>query len=156
MRLALYQPDIPQNMGAAIRLSACMGIVLDIIEPCAFPLLDKALKRTAMDYSGIAVIERWTGWFHYHKTMQAQGRRVVLMTTRAATPLHKFAFRPDDIILMGSESSGVDEAVHLAADARVIIPLTAAARCLNVISAASIAVFEALRQTDGLPKHSTD
>lgn len=155
-RLALYQPDIPQNMGAAIRLTACLGVPLDIIEPCAFPLLDKSLRRTAMDYSGLADIRRWAGWQSYREAMRDGGRRIVLMTTRGAESMERFTFRADDVILMGSESSGVDEDVHAQSDARVYIPLTLAARCLNVVSAASIAVFEALRQTRGLPAGLAD
>lgn len=151
MRLALFQPDIPQNLGAAIRLTACLGVGLDVIEPCAFPLSDKAVRRTAMDYGPAAEIRRHSGWAAFEADARQAGRRIVLFTTRAAEPMHGFAFHPDDILLFGRESAGVPEEVHAAADARLIIPIRPETRSLNVIAAAALGLGEALRQTDGWP-----
>lgn len=152
MRLALFQPDIPQNVGAAVRLAACLGAPLDVIEPCGFPLSDAAIRRAAMDYTAMAEVHRHTGWTAFR---EAQTGRLVLFTTRGATPLHGFAFRPDDVLLFGRASAGVPEEVHAAADARVVIPLAAGARSLNVVTAAAIALAEALRQTNGFPTAAT-
>lgn len=144
MRLAMFQPDIPQNLGAAIRLCACLGIGLDVIRPAAFPLDDRDLRRTAMDYADAAEITLHAGWQAFEA---ARGEsRLVLMTTRGATDLHDFAFRPDDVLLMGRESAGVPEQVHDGADARIRIPLVPGARSLNVVSAAAMALGEAIRQ----------
>ena len=151
MRLALFQPDIPQNLGAAIRLAACLGVELHVIEPCAFPLSDRALRRAAMDYGAAARVERHHGWSAFREKMGSGGARLVLFTTRAAEPLHGFAFAPDDVLLFGRESAGVPDEVHAAADARLIIPIRPETRSLNVVTAAAIALGEALRQTGGFP-----
>jgi tRNA (cytidine/uridine-2'-O-)-methyltransferase len=149
MRLALFQPDIPQNLGAAIRLTACLGVGLDVIEPCGFPLSGAAIRRAAMDYVALAEVRRYAGWGDF----QAAGRagRLVLFTTRAAVRLPEFRFRHDDVLLMGRESVGVPDEVHAAADARVTIPLAPGARSLNVVTAAAMGLCEALRQTGGFP-----
>jgi tRNA (cytidine/uridine-2'-O-)-methyltransferase len=149
MRLALFQPDIPQNLGGSIRLIACLGVGLDVIEPCGFPLSDRALKRAAMDYAARAEVARHDSWAAF--TAARTGRRLVLFTTRAAEPLHRFAFQPDDVLLFGRESAGVPEEVHAAADARLVIPIRPETRSLNVVTAAAIALGEALRQTGGFP-----
>jgi tRNA (cytidine/uridine-2'-O-)-methyltransferase len=149
MRFALFQPDIPQNLGGAIRLAACLGVALDIIEPCGFPLSDKAIKRTAMDYPSRAEVIRHESWAAF-----AAGRgpgRLVLFTTRAAIPCHSFAFQPDDHLLFGRESAGVPDEVHTLADARLVIPIRPETRSLNLVTAAAIALAEALRQTGGFP-----
>ena len=151
MRLALYQPDIPQNLGANIRLAACLGVAVDIIEPCGFPLTDRSLRRTAMDYAENAIVSRPSGWSAFRETQIASGSRLVLLTTRAATRLDQFSFRADDTLLFGRESAGVPEDIHSAADARVLIPLAPTARSLNVAMSAGIALWEALKQTGGLP-----
>lgn len=151
MRLALYQPDIPQNLGANIRLAACLGVAVDIIEPCGFPLTDRSLRRTAMDYAENAIVSRHSGWSAFRETQIASGSRLVLLTTRAATRLDQFSFRADDTLLFGRESAGVPEDIHSAADARVLIPLAPTARSLNVAMSAGIALWEALKQTGGLP-----
>jgi len=151
MRLALFQPDIPQNLGAAIRLTACLGVPLDVIEPCAFPLSDRALRRSAMDYGAAAQISRHSGWSAFESGARAAGSRLILFTTKADGPLYQFSFRSTDILLFGRESAGVPDEVHHAADARLIIPIRPETRSLNVISAAAIALSEALRQTDGFP-----
>lgn len=148
MRLALFQPDIPQNLGAAMRLTACLGVGLDIIEPCGFPLSDKALKRSAMDYEGHCDVVRWDSWAKF----QAQRiHRVVLLSTRGAAPVHDFAFQPDDILLMGRESAGVPEDVHESILDRLYIPIMPQTRSMNVVTAAAIALGEGLRQTMQFP-----
>jgi len=151
MRLALFQPDIPQNLGAAIRLTACMGVPLEIIEPCAFPLSDKAIRRAAMDYGDVGEVARHASWDQFLDQARKSGARIVLFTTKGAEPLHRFAFRPDDILLFGRESAGVPDDVHDAADARVIIPIRQGMRSLNLTVSAAIGVAEALRQTGSFP-----
>lgn len=150
MRLALFQPDIPQNLGAAIRLAACLGVPLDVIEPCGFPLSDAAIRRAAMDYAAIAQVTRHSGW-EVFRGDAAQLGRLVLFTTDGATPFHDFAFAASDILLFGRESAGVPEEVHAAADARLIIPMARGARSLNLVTAATLALGEALRQTRAFP-----
>jgi tRNA (cytidine/uridine-2'-O-)-methyltransferase len=149
MRLALFQPDIPQNLGGSIRLAACLGVSLEIIEPCGFPLDDRNLKRAAMDYGAAADVTRRDSWRAFQAD-RAPGR-LVLFTTKGAEPFHRFAFRPDDVLLFGRESAGVPDEVHAAADARLYIPIRPETRSLNVVSAAAIALAEALRQTGGFP-----
>ena len=150
MRLALFQPDIPQNLGAAIRLGACLGVPLDVIKPCGFPLGDAAIRRAAMDYAARADVTRHRSWDIFQVNSASYGR-IVLFTTRAELPLHDFKFRPDDCLLFGRESAGVPEEVHEAVDARIYIPLAPGARSLNVVTAATLALGEALRQTNGFP-----
>jgi tRNA (cytidine/uridine-2'-O-)-methyltransferase len=148
MRLALFQPDIPQNLGAALRLGACLGVAVDVIEPCGFPLSDRAVRRAALDYAARAEVVRHRGWGEF---LAARRGRLLLFTTRAAEPFHGFPYRPDDILLFGRESAGVPEEAHAAADARLMIPLAPGARSLNVVTAAAMALAEALRQTNGFP-----
>lgn len=145
MRLALYEPDIPQNAGTMMRLCACLGVPLDIIEPCGFVLSDKNLKRAGMDYLDNLDMTRHTGWQAFRDNHAA--RRVVLLTTKAADSYVDFSFRPDDILLMGRESAGVPDDVHNVCDARITIPMAAGNRSLNVAVAAAMALGEALRQT---------
>ena len=147
MRLAAYQPDIALNEGAMIRLSACLDVPLDIIEPCGFPLSIKALKRSAMDYADIADLTRHDSWDAF-VTAPRVGR-VVLMTTKAEQTLWDFEFQAGDTILMGRESAGVPDAVHAYCDARVKLPMFGKARSLNVAMSAGMAVSEALRQVRG-------
>jgi tRNA (cytidine/uridine-2'-O-)-methyltransferase len=154
MRLALYQPDIPQNLGAAIRLSAALEVDLDVIEPCGFPLSDKAIKRAAMDYGACAKVSHHAGWeafLDFRAEVLGSGARLILFTTRAAERFDGFAFAPNDILLMGRESAGVPDEVHDAADHRLFIPISAAARSINVVTAAAIGLGEALRQTKTFP-----
>lgn len=148
MRLAVYQPEIPGNLGALLRLSACLNIGVDIIEPCGFPFSDKALRRSAMDYIHAVSYERHADWTSFRA---ARPGRLVLMTTRGAESLYSATFEPDDILLMGSESSGVPDEVHAAADLRVRIPIRSDCRSLNISVAAGVALAEALRQTRGFP-----
>ena len=149
MRLALYQPDIPQNLGAFIRLAACMATPLDIIEPCGFPLDDKRIRRAAMDYVDLARLQRHVSWDAFQRDRAAG--RLVLLTTAGATALPDVRFRTDDILLLGRESAGVPGPVHEAADLRVRVPLQQGARSLNVALAAAMVLSEALRQTSGFP-----
>ena len=149
MRLALYQPDIPQNLGAVIRLAACFGTPLDVIEPCGFPFGDRGLRRAGMDYLARATVTRHASWDAFLAAPPAG--RIVLLTTKGATPLPAFAFRSDDTLLLGREEAGVPDAVHRRADARLVIPIRAETRSLNVGMAAAIALSEALRQTGQYP-----
>lgn len=148
MRLALYEPDIPQNAGALIRLGACVGVGVDIIEPCGFLFSDKGLKRSGMDYLELAEVTRHISWTAFRAA--ARGR-LVLLTSKASLPYTDFAFAPDDIILLGRESAGVPDEVHDAADARLRIPLKPGLRSLNVAQAGAMVLGEALRQTKGFP-----
>jgi tRNA (cytidine/uridine-2'-O-)-methyltransferase len=151
MRLALFQPDIPQNLGGAIRLAACLGLELDVIEPCAFPLGDRAMKRAALDYGPLAQAIRHDGWSAFLAHPARREGRLVLFTTRSNQSLHEFSFSAGDTLLFGQESVGAPEAVHAAAEARLVIPIRAGARSLNLVSACSIAAAEALRQVKGFP-----
>ena len=147
MRIALYEPDIPQNAGAIFRLAACLGVPVDVIEPCGFVLDDRRLKRVAMDYGARAEIVRHDSWRAYSE--KREPGRLLLLTTRGGTAHTDFAFEPSDTLLLGRESAGVPEAVHEAADARLIVPMAAGARSLNVVTAAAIVLGEVLRQTGG-------
>jgi len=148
MRLALYQPDIPQNAGTLMRLCACLGVSLDIIEPCGFLLTDKNLKRAGMDYLEKLDMARHNSWEAFRKTA---GGRLVLLTTRTSDSFLDFKFQSGDILLAGRESAGVPDDVHAACDARVTIPMAAGVRSLNVAVAASMVLSESLRQTGGFP-----
>tara|TARA_B100000925_G_scaffold189866_1_gene143576 strand:+ start:3100 stop:3549 length:450 start_codon:yes stop_codon:yes gene_type:complete len=148
MRLALFQPDIPQNTGAIIRLTACFGIPLDIIEPCGFILSDTKLRRSGMDYLNLAKIERHISWDAFIK--ERKQSRLVLITTRAEDSLKQFAFDDNDTLILGRESSGVPQEVHNAIPEKVRIPMDKKARSLNVSIAAGIILWEALRQTGTL------
>ena len=130
-------------------MAACLGVGLDVIEPCGFPLSDRALRRAAMDYAGQAEIARHDSWAAFRAARARE--RLVLFTTRAAEPLHGFVFRPGDVLLFGRESAGVPDEVHAAADARLVIPIRSETRSLNVVTAAAVALGEALRQTGGFP-----
>lgn len=149
MRLALYEPDIPQNTGTIMRLCACLGVPLDIIEPCGFMLSDKNLKRAGMDYLHHLDMTKHAGWDAFQRS--AQGKRIVLLTTKAAKTHLDFAFYSGDILLAGRESAGVPDDVHAACAARIAIPMAGGMRSLNVAVACAMALGEALRQTGGFP-----
>jgi tRNA (cytidine/uridine-2'-O-)-methyltransferase len=149
MRLALYEPDIPQNCGALLRLGACLGVGVDIIEPCGFLFSDKGLKRAGMDYLGEADYARHVSWSAY-RTAKGAGR-IVLLSSKATTAFTDFTFAPDDTILLGRESAGVPDAVHDAVDARLLIPMRAGMRSINVAQAGAMVLGEALRQTKMFP-----
>jgi tRNA (cytidine/uridine-2'-O-)-methyltransferase len=151
LRLALFEPDIPHNAGALFRLAACLGVEVDLIEPCGFLLDDRRLRRAALDYVDFADIRRHASWKAYLDD-RPPGSRVVLLTRFGDTNLYRFAFAAGDTILLGRESAGVPEEVHARADARLRIPLRPPARSLNVALAGAIALGEALRQTGGLAK----
>ena len=152
MRLALFEPDIPQNTGALLRIGACLGVGVDIIEPCGFPLSDAGLKRAGMDYVDRATMTRHSSWARFLDRAQSEGRRIVLLTTRGATAHHTFRFAANDILLLGRESAGVPEAVHARADARVRVPMAEGARSLNVAVAGAMVLGEALRQLAAWPE----
>ena len=145
MRLALFQPDIPQNVGACIRLSACFGVELHVIEPTGFTFDDRAMKRAALDYGPLSHMTRHASWDDFLRDKPPG--RLLLMTTKGATSMAEFAFRDDDILLFGKESAGAPDYVHDAADERIIIPLEANARSLNLSVTAGITLWEGLRQT---------
>lgn len=149
MRLALYAPDIPQNTGTLMRLCACTGVALDIIEPCGFALSDKNLKRAGMDYLDRLDMTRHMNWDSFvtaHKTA-----RLVLLTTKTDRAYTGFAFQPNDILIAGRESAGVPNDVHAACHAHVTVPMAAGVRSLNVAVATAMVLGEALRQTNGFP-----
>ncbi|MGH6968261.1 MAG: tRNA (cytidine(34)-2'-O)-methyltransferase [Stellaceae bacterium] len=149
MRLALYEPDIPQNAGAILRLGACLGVAVDIIEPCGFVLDDRRLKRAAMDYLARVEIARHASWDSF---WHARLGRLVLLSSKARLPYHRFAFARDDVLLLGRETAGVPPEVAEAVDASVLIPMRPGLRSLNVALAAALVLGEALRQTALLPE----
>ena len=149
LRLALHQPDQAGNVGTILRLGACLGVAIDIIEPCGFPWADRALKRAGMDYAQAASVTRHADWAAFERP--AAGR-IVLLTTRGGTRLDEAQFRAGDILLLGSESMGAPDHVHARADLSLRIPQVAGTRSLNIAVAAGIALAEALRQTNGWPQ----
>lgn len=149
MRIALYQPDIAGNVGTILRLGACLGVAVDIIEPCGFAFSERAVRRSGMDYAQAVEIERHADWAAFDARWAG---RIVLLTTDADVTLDKATFLPDDIMLLGSESAGVPRSVHERADLRVRIPMRPGFRSLNVAVSAGIALAEALRQTEGWPE----
>jgi tRNA (cytidine/uridine-2'-O-)-methyltransferase len=150
VRLALYEPDIPQNAGSLMRLGACLDVGIDIIEPCGFLLSDRNFRRAGMDYLKSADIRRHESWTRFHADLRGTGR-LVLLTTRGDMPYSSFSFAPGDTLMVGRESAGVPPDVHAAADARLVIPLREGLRSLNVAQAAAMVLGEALRQTGGFP-----
>lgn len=150
MRVALYEPDIPQNTGTILRLAACFGIAVDLIEPAGFPTSDRAFRRAGMDYLDQVTLTRHVSWQAFETWRRTQGMRLVLFTTRAATPYLAHAFAPADILLFGRESSGVPEVVHAAAEVRLKVPIRPGLRSLNVAMTCAMAVGEALRQLGGM------
>jgi tRNA (cytidine/uridine-2'-O-)-methyltransferase len=148
MRLALFQPDQAGNVGAVLRLAACLGVPVDIIEPCGFAFSDRALKRAGMDYAEMADVTRHSGWDAFEAALAG---RLVLFTTAGALPLTEARFEAGDTLLFGSESRGAPAEVHDRAGLRVRIPQTAGTRSLNLAVAAGIGLAEALRQTAAWP-----
>jgi tRNA (cytidine/uridine-2'-O-)-methyltransferase len=146
LRLALYEPDIPQNTGTLIRLAACFDVPVDLIEPCGFLFDDRRLRRALLDYAALATIRRHESWAAFAANREPASR-LVLVTTAGNVPLYDFRFADGDTLLLGRESAGVPDSVHQAAAARVRIPLRPGARSLNVAVAGAIALSEALRQT---------
>jgi tRNA (cytidine/uridine-2'-O-)-methyltransferase len=149
MRLALFEPDIAANTGTIIRLGACMGVAVDIIEPCGFPFGDAAMKRAGLDYLPRATVVRHASWRAFRGKLQG---RLILATTKAATAYTGLAFHPDDTLLFGRESAGVTDEVATAADAHIRVPMAEGLRSLNVAVTAGMILGEALRQTAAFPR----
>ncbi|WP_051908437.1 tRNA (cytidine(34)-2'-O)-methyltransferase [Candidatus Odyssella acanthamoebae] len=149
MRLALYQPEIPQNAGTLMRLAACLGVPLDIIEPCGFIWHDQKLQRAGMDYIELANVQRHASFGAFR---QAQPQRLILIDTKAATSFLDFKFEKDDILLLGKESVGVPDDIFQAIPHRVVIPMIEGRRSLNVAVAGAMVLSEALRQTRGFER----
>ena len=152
MRLALYEPDIPQNAGSLMRLGACLGVGIDVIEPCGFLLSDKNFRRAGMDYLKSADIRRHPSWARFHEDFSASSGRLVLLTTRGEMAYSDFSFAAGDTLLVGRESAGVPQQVHATAHVRLVIPMRPDQRSLNVAQAAAMVLGEALRQTSLFPK----
>jgi tRNA (cytidine/uridine-2'-O-)-methyltransferase len=146
LSIALYQPDIAGNTGTILRLAACLGVAVDIIEPAGFDLSDRALRRAGMDYLEMAALTRHVDFDSFEDWRRSAGRRLVLFTTGAAIAYTDFAFEDGDILLFGRESAGVPGFVHDRAEARLIIPMKGGGRSLNVALAAAMALGEANRQ----------
>lgn len=147
MRLAVFQPDIPQNTGTMLRMAACIGVGVDLIGPAGFDMSDRALRRAGLDYLGHVALTRHTSFEAFNAARLAAGARFVLLTTSGNQPYTDFAFQPSDVLLVGRESAGVPMDVHDAADARIIVPMKVGMRSLNVAVAAAMVLGEALRQT---------
>ena len=148
IRIALYQPDIAGNTGTILRMAACLGIAVDIIEPTGFDMSDRALKRAGMDYLEMAALTRHVDFEAFDEGRRAEGRRLVLFSTKATLPYVDFAFSDGDTLLFGRESAGVPDEVHDRADARLLIPMKGGGRSLNLALAAAMAAGEAMRQVD--------
>lgn len=146
LRIALYQPDIPGNTGTILRLAACLGLPVDIIEPAGFDLSDKNMKRAGMDYIASVTLTRHISWERFEETRLAERRRLVLASTKAAQPYTRFRFQQGDTLLFGRESAGVPDHVHDKADGRIIIPMVEGQRSLNVAMSVAMIAGEAIRQ----------
>ncbi len=151
MVIALYEPDIPQNAGTILRLGACLGIPVHFVGPAGFPANEKAFRRAGLDYIDHATLVNHVSFATFEDWRRAEGRRLVLLTTRAEGSYVDFGFRPDDVLMCGRESSGVPDPVHAAADARVRVPMRPQLRSLNVAVSLAMVLGEALRQTKGFP-----
>jgi tRNA (cytidine/uridine-2'-O-)-methyltransferase len=149
MRIALYEPDIPQNTGTILRLAACLGVEAHIIEPAGFPTSDRAFRRAGMDYLDRVALRRHASWTAFETWRAAESLRLLLFTTAATRSYLDHVYRTDDVLMFGRESSGVPDAVHQAADARLRIPMRPGLRSINVAMAAAMALGEAMRQTKG-------
>ncbi len=150
MRLALFEPDIPQNTGTMMRLCVCLNIPMDVIEPCGFILSDKNLRRAGMDYLDHLDLTRHNSWEAFKKA--STGRRLILMSTKASGSFLDFQFQAGDVLIAGRESVGVPAHVHEYCTARVKVPMVADARSINVALASTLVLGEALRQTGGYPQ----
>ncbi|WP_310531044.1 TrmH family RNA methyltransferase [Novosphingobium sp.] len=150
MRVALYEPEIAGNVGAVLRLGACLGAGVDLIEPMGFAWDDRRVRRTAMDYIDHVSVTRHAGFAAFRETLGAS--RLLLFTTKGASSAYNFAFRPDDVLLFGKESAGVPPEVAALADARLLLPIRAEVRSMNLATAAALALGEAMRQTTLLPE----
>ena len=151
MKIALFQPDIADNVGAVLRLGACMAVPVEIVEPCGFPFDMRRIRRVALDYIDHVKLRRHASWDAFQAESDARGSRLVLLSTRGRLRYDEFAFAPTDTLLFGRESAGVPDAVHDASDAVLRVPLAREMRSLNVASASAMVLGEALRQTGLLP-----
>jgi tRNA (cytidine/uridine-2'-O-)-methyltransferase len=149
MRIALYEPDIPQNTGTILRLAACLGVEVHIIEPAGFPTSDRAFRRAGMDYLDQVSIVRHASWTVFDAWRHSEGLRLLLFTTNATLSYLDHSFGPGDVLMFGRESAGVPDAVHQAADARLLVPMRPGLRSINVAMVAAMALGEAMRQTNG-------
>lgn len=147
LRIALYQPDIAGNTGTILRLAACLGLSVDIIEPAGFDISDRNLKRAGMDYLAAVSLTRHVNFQQFDEWRRSEGRRLVLGSTKAALPYVDFTFQENDILLLGRESAGVPDHVHELADGRILIPMVEGQRSINVAMSAAMMAGEALRQT---------
>lgn len=149
MHLVIYQPDIPQNLGTMLRLAACTGVEVELIEPCGFVYDDKKVRRAGMDYIDHVTLRRHTSWqqFLYFRQGQYPSSRLVLLTTKTSHPYTAFTFREDDMLIVGRESAGVPEDVAAVSDVQLTIPMRPPLRSLNVAIASAMVLGEALRQT---------
>ena len=150
MRIALFQPEIAGNVGACLRLAACLGVAVDLIEPMGFTWDDARVRRTAMDYIDHVAVTRHKGFDAFRETLD--GARLILMTTKGAQSLYDAAFRETDTLLFGQESAGVPAEVAAASDFTLRIPIRSEVRSFNLATSAALAIGEALRQTGGLPR----
>ena len=150
MRIALYEPDIPQNTGNIFRLGACLGIAVDIIEPTGFLFDDKKFRRSAMDYIDHIKYKRHDDWQHFYEWVKEKKFRLILMTTKSNENLYNFEFHPSDILLFGRESAGVPENIHKIVDHRLTIPMKDGVRSINLSSSVALVLGEGLRQTNQL------
>ncbi len=149
MRIALFEPDIPQNTGTTLRLAACLGVEVHLIEPAGFPVSDRAFRRAGMDYLDQVALTRHSSWPDFERWRRAQRLRLVLFTTKATLSYLDHRYEARDILLFGRESAGVPHHVHEAAEARLRIPMRAGMRSINVAMTCAMAVGEARRQTGG-------
>lgn len=150
MRIALYEPDIPQNTGTILRLAACLGVEAHIVEPAGFPSSDRAFRRAGMDYLDQVALRRHVSWAAFEAWRRAEGLRLILFTTAGATPYLDHNYRRTDVLMFGRESAGVPDAVHQAADARLVVPMRPGLRSINVAMVAAMGLGEAMRQTGGM------
>ena len=150
MRIALFEPDIPQNTGNIFRLGACMGVAVDIIEPTGFVFDDKKFRRSAMDYIDHLIYKRHDDWQHFYEWVKEKKFRLILMTTKSKESLYKFKFHPSDILLFGRESAGVPDNIHKIVDHRLTIPMKEGVRSMNLSSSVALVLGESLRQTNQL------
>lgn len=151
MRLALFEPDIPQNAGTILRMAACFGVPVDIIEPCGFVFGERQMRRAGMDYLDLVEVSKHASWAEFAESRANLTGRLVLLTTQAEDIYSNFQFEADDILIVGRESAGVPDTVHAAVDARLRIPMQSGLRSLNVAISAAVVLGEALRQTSGFP-----
>jgi tRNA (cytidine/uridine-2'-O-)-methyltransferase len=153
--LALFQPDRAHNLGTAMRLTACLDVTLHIIEPCGFPLNDRRIRQSGLDYVDRARWSRHSSFAAFDSERCEAGRRLLLLTTRSSRPYHEVSFRSDDVLIVGSERHGAPDWLHAAADLRLLVPMAAGLRSLNLVTAATLVLGEALRQTGALDRLAT-